>query len=345
MPIIPPLPLSPVTLSLCIPTYNRASLLREALEAVAAQGDADLFASVEVYISDNASADGTEPMVREFAALHPQINLRYHRHPENLGADRNILGLARQAVGEFVWILGDDDLLLPGALAKLLSLMREHPEIGAFCLNLAAFTHSLADLEPPAFSLHKDRALADPSEALEFLGTWITFYSVLAFRREILLKQDYLQRADTYLLQAYLFLDALSASKTSWAVREPLLAVRTGNTGGYSFFSVFVTQFSRLLDHAEQSGYSADAVGRVRVRHLKKFVFSCIVTNKLRGSAGRSAQDYGDGVRRLVAAYGLHPFVVGVLIPLMLTPAWLLKPLRPLGQRIKKVLQRGRARL
>lgn len=331
-------------LSLCIPTYNRAPLLREALDAVAAQGDADLFALVEVCVSDNASADGTELMVCEFAACHPELNLRYHRHSENLGADHNIIGMAMQAVGEFVWILGDDDLLLPGALAKLLSLIRAHPDIGAFCLNLAAFTHTLADLEPPVFSLREDRTLADPNEALEFLGTWITFLSVLAFRREILLKQDYLQRADTNILQAYLFLDALSASHKSWATREPLLAVRTGNTGGYSFFKVFVTQFSRLLDYAEQSGYSAASVRRVRVRHLKGFVFSCIVTNKLRGSAGRSAQDYGDGIRRLLAAYGLHPFVAGVLIPLMLTPAWLLKPLRPLGQRIKKTLRRGKAR-
>lgn len=337
-------PVTAPLLSVCIPTYNRAPLLREALEAVAAQGDADLFASVEVSVSDNASADDTEPVVREFAACHPEMNLRYHRHPESVSPDRNILGVAMQARGEFVWILGDDDLVLPGALAKLLSLIREHPEMGAFCLNLAAFTHTLADLEPPAFSLREDRALADPNEALEFLGTWITFLSVLAFRREILLKQDYLQRTDTNILQAYPFLDALSASKTSWAVREPLLAVRTGNTSGYSFFKVFVTQFSQMLDYAEQNGYSAASVGRVRVRHLKKFVFSCIVTNKLRGSAGRSVQDYGDGARRLLAAYGLHPFVAGVLIPLMLTPAWLLKPLRPLGQRVKKMLRRGRAR-
>lgn len=119
-------------LSICVPTYNRAPLLRVMLEAllpqVAAAGDA-----VELCLSDNASTDQTPQVIRQAQALGP---LRYSRNAENLGPIRNFHRLANEmARGDYVWILGDDDLVRPGAVARVLEALRANADLDAFYVN------------------------------------------------------------------------------------------------------------------------------------------------------------------------------------------------------------------
>jgi len=48
--------------SVCIPTYNRAAMLKNAMDSVLAQ----TFGDFELIVSDNASSDGTEALVRSY---------------------------------------------------------------------------------------------------------------------------------------------------------------------------------------------------------------------------------------------------------------------------------------
>ena len=119
-------------LSICIPTYNRAELLRSALYSIVRQA-ATLGDLVEVVVSDNASTDHTADVVAWAQTLGP---VRYHRNAENIGAGRNFLQLAQHlAQGEYCWLLGDDDLLREGAVAEVVSALREHPEIDYAFVN------------------------------------------------------------------------------------------------------------------------------------------------------------------------------------------------------------------
>ena len=106
-----------IKLSICIPTYNRAAFLGEALDSVIRQATDE----VEIVVSDNASTDNTEALVREYQARFPRI--RYHKNPENLGADRNFLKVVELGEGEYCWLLGSDDALAEGAIAAMLPLL------------------------------------------------------------------------------------------------------------------------------------------------------------------------------------------------------------------------------
>ncbi len=101
-------------LSICIPTYNRARYLAETLDNVIAQATDE----VEIVVSDNASPDDTAEIVKSRQEKFPRLT--YFRQPENLGADRNYLQSVALASGEWCWLLGDDDLLEPGAIACVL---------------------------------------------------------------------------------------------------------------------------------------------------------------------------------------------------------------------------------
>jgi len=119
---------SGLKLSICIPTYNRSLFLEEAIVSIVEQITSDIVTLVELCISDNASTDNTEEMVRKWQAEVP-FSLIYHRNEENLGADLNYLKVIELANGDYCWYLGSDDRIKFGAIAKILKELKGHCDI------------------------------------------------------------------------------------------------------------------------------------------------------------------------------------------------------------------------
>lgn len=124
-------------LSVLVPTFQRASLLRVMLQALLPQAAA-CDELVEICIADNASLDDTAAVVADACAAHPRATVSYLRRDANLGAVRNYVFCATdQATGEYVWALGDDDLLVAGALQRICTALRAHPAVRHFYANFA----------------------------------------------------------------------------------------------------------------------------------------------------------------------------------------------------------------
>lgn len=121
-------------LSICIPTFNRAPLLKSALQCILPQVKAHSD-EVELVISDNASTDGTAEVIEWARQLGP---FRYRRNTENIGACRNIVGLTSElAAGEYCWILPDDDIVREDAISRLLSIIKSNSDVDYFFLNVS----------------------------------------------------------------------------------------------------------------------------------------------------------------------------------------------------------------
>lgn len=80
----------------------------------------------EIVVSDNASEDDTETVVRSFGD--PRIV--YVRNLRNVGATANINKCFATTRGEFIALCPDDDLMLPDNLARKVDLLRRHPRVG-----------------------------------------------------------------------------------------------------------------------------------------------------------------------------------------------------------------------
>lgn len=118
-------------LSICIPTFNRSQHLTNCLQSIVAN-EARRTLSFEVCVSDNGSTDDTAQVVRRAQA---NLDIKYHRNTRNLGIPRNFLNVVEMASGEFAWLLGDDDLLVPCALERVCKLINEHPGVDFFYIN------------------------------------------------------------------------------------------------------------------------------------------------------------------------------------------------------------------
>ncbi len=90
--------------TISIPTYNRAEgYLRDTLASAVAQN----YQNLEIMISDNASSDNTEAVVRSF----DDPRIRYVKHEKNIGHAGNFDFCITGARGHYVLVLHDDDVI------------------------------------------------------------------------------------------------------------------------------------------------------------------------------------------------------------------------------------------
>ena len=108
--------------SIGLPTYNRAPLLRLSVDSLLAQ----TYKNFELIISDDGSTDETEKLCEEYAARDERI--RYIRHPKNIGHVVNFEFVVRQAKGEYFMWGGDDDLWDRQFIEKLILALDKNPK-------------------------------------------------------------------------------------------------------------------------------------------------------------------------------------------------------------------------
>ncbi len=136
-----------IKLSICIPTYNRAAHLRNCLNSIALSNLQSAF-NYEICISDNNSSDDTEAVVQ---AAQKNLRIKYHKNQSNLGIPRNFLNVVAMADGEFAWLIGDDDLLMPKAISDLYELIDGYPGVDFFYVNSYHLNTEYLDRYPAPF--------------------------------------------------------------------------------------------------------------------------------------------------------------------------------------------------
>jgi glycosyltransferase involved in cell wall biosynthesis len=110
--------------SVVVPTYNRAALLRETIDSVLAQ----TYPAIELIVVDDGSTDHTPDMLAELAQANPE-RLRVIRKQNEGGTAARNTGL-RAAAGDYLSVLDHDDLLLPQKIARQVALFTARPELG-----------------------------------------------------------------------------------------------------------------------------------------------------------------------------------------------------------------------
>ena len=107
--------------SIGLPTYNGARYIRELLESLVAQD----YPNLEILVSDNASTDGTEGIVREVAARDSRVT--FERLSANLGAAANFHRVLTAARGTYFMWASDHDLWDPRYVASAVEALEADP--------------------------------------------------------------------------------------------------------------------------------------------------------------------------------------------------------------------------
>lgn len=222
-------------LTIAVPTYNRAGCLRELVSGLSDQLQNE--SRVELIISDNASPDETTAVVQEFVAR--GLRVRYIRNTQNIGPDANFLQCFEQARGKYVWLFSDDDLIVPGGLAKIL----DYCEVADYDLiSLRNYPFRDSHTPIPANARHSVIDISDPREYAKRVHVFFTFISGNIINKDTVLAAPTKPFSDligTGLVQLGWAYTALNRFSRGLHIREKLIAVRLDNTGGYNLFQVF----------------------------------------------------------------------------------------------------------
>jgi glycosyltransferase involved in cell wall biosynthesis len=246
-------------LTLAIPTFNRAPQLAQLLSVLEAQLLAlppALAAQIELLVSDNASTDTIPAVIADaqqrFAAT--GLALTAHRHAENIGADANFASCYRRARGHFFWLLGDDDLLTPNALAEVLPHLQNTDgspsELDLLYATSYGFrTDHLAERQTDKLHrrFHTFRSAHEFAMVVNIMFTFISGIIVNKSHLESVPHEDPEAFIGTNLVQLSWSLPLLLHHRQSVALWTRPVAARIGNAHGYSFGHVFGEQLAACI--------------------------------------------------------------------------------------------------
>lgn len=230
-----------IILSICVPTYKLPDGIRRLFQNLAGQETA----GIEILIRDDSPDDLTEKIVKDFIARN-SINIRYFKGEKAPigGYDSAFLFLIRQARGRFLFWFGDD-VLVPGALARMLAVLRSNPDLLLLWVN----SGSINDPSEVGVKLPADRYFDDPNDLLE-IDVGLLFFSAVINREKSL---NGLVGAEKFIGTAvagfYLVLYVMAQPGRSFFMRDPVFlcaAKPAGEKRWYDSFEVHAFNYYRV---------------------------------------------------------------------------------------------------
>lgn len=221
-----------IKLSICIPTYNRACFLEEALESVVSQA----VDGVEIVVVDGASPDHTPDVIQKYQKRFK--NLVYHRNEKNMGVDRDMARSVELARGDYCWLLSDDDALKPEALGRILEEIKSGYEI--YLCNVTACDLTMKPLrdrswlsskiKDKVFYLHEKRDLIEYCNNANSIGAFFSYMSSIILSCKEWKKAGYNDDFDgsAYAMASTLFAFIKKRCRLKY-VRNPLIFWRNDN--------------------------------------------------------------------------------------------------------------------
>jgi glycosyltransferase involved in cell wall biosynthesis len=210
-------------LSICIATYKRAAFVAETLASIIDQ----LTPEVELIVVDGASPDNTSEVVARVAVRCPA--LRYYRERENSGVDGDYDKAVGYAEGEYCWLMTDDDVLVPGAIRRVLGAIEGRPDL--VVVNAEVRNVDLTvKLESPRLGIHADLAF-DESQREEFFiraATYLSFIGGVVIRRDVWLARDRASYYGTLFIHVGVIFQSPAIGKVK-IIAQPLIMIRDGN--------------------------------------------------------------------------------------------------------------------
>jgi abequosyltransferase len=209
-------------LSICIATLNRAAFIGETLDSIIAQSTSE----VEIVVLDGASKDNTQQVVAERQRLFPR--LRYLREDANGGVDQDFDKAVELARGDYCWLMSDDDLLIPGAIAAALAGIDRGYSL--VILNAEVRNSDLSRIiEARRLNIDSDRSYGpeDLDGLFVAAGSYLTFIGCVIIKRELWLSRERARYYGSLFIHVgVIFQDSLPSG--AFVVARPLISIRYG---------------------------------------------------------------------------------------------------------------------
>lgn len=326
-------------LTIAIPTYNRKHELCNLLDAIQQQ----ICEGVEVIVSDNASNDGTDLAMCNYKWV------KYHKNHENLGADRNFLKCYDLATGEYVWLLGSDDIVTDKSISVIVEFLKEvNKPLDLVYLNHYIFLkddNCTQRIVKKFLASDDSFVLSDKNRFIEITKARITFMSCILLRRECFNRaRNVFSYIGTSFIHTCIFFESTKNDDSSFGViGYPCVGANAteGAAGLDHDINQFLTVFSKkmkyvLCDVAIRNNYNKKLMNNIYINEIYRIISfkilkskldkSCNIKNTFWNDVFPSVKEYPKAWFTIIAAYFVPTFGV----------KFLYRYVRPVYQRLKR---------
>ena len=126
-------------MTICIPTYNRSNFLIRQLNFLKNEKDS-LHFRLKILVSDNCSEEYHRKKINEYFIENNFFDIFFQEH--NIGLIGNSIFLFKKVNSDYVWFLGDDDILKTGILNKVYSVIRKNNNLNYIFINHIGFKNN-----------------------------------------------------------------------------------------------------------------------------------------------------------------------------------------------------------
>ena len=313
-------------LSICIPTYNRADVLKLCLDSIVSS--TAFCDDVEVIISDNCSTDDTRKVCEAYTDRHP--NVKYYCNQNNIGGDRNILHSLELGSGSFLKLNNDYSVFQENGLSSLLKFVKENIDD-----KPVLYFNQYSNKHTKQFLYSFDELLH-----LEHWGlSWIGVYGY--WKDDFDSWSDRDARIDTMFQQIDWFVRSFKKKQIivyyceCLTKRHPFKAVQ----GGYNFIKVhsdnYFLQFEELVDEGLLSQSVLEETKKVLLTRMIDWLIVLRYENK-----GKFSYEGRDSFQYLKTFYGNYPWFYKVVLQSIILHYWR-RGVKMTKDSIKKLIRRN----
>lgn len=228
-------------LTVGIPTFNRIDCLKKTIafllnEKILERND------IEFIVSDNASTDGTRTYLNDLHERYPEIIVNFEE--TNNGGEYNFSRIIEMATSEYIWLVGDDDIILSGILDDIMNVLNSHVDISWVFVKFDCLMKG-GDLKK--YELQYKKHYDCGMELFNFIA-----------------QSDYKLGAPMF-LTASVHKASMAKKAASIFLSSPEFGNNQALTLGLSFYSAFhgsacVTEHTKLIDNIADVSWHAAAV-------------------------------------------------------------------------------------
>lgn len=231
-------------LSICIPTYNRASQLSQCLFSIVNQTIFLNSDEIEIVISDNCSTDETEAICKKYVEEYPN-KIKYIRQEKNIGAALNLVYVLDSANGKFAKLNNDTAKLKAGALEYMLKAVTNNKNS-----NIIFFRNQESK---KTLEFIQYKSINNFVKNVSFYSTWIGSLCVNVDYFKSM--ENRLEEINTKLPQVDWLLSTLKQGKAILVVNKSLIdGININQKGGYNIAEIFGHNYSCLLRKYVKTG-------------------------------------------------------------------------------------------
>lgn len=296
-----------VELSVAIPTYNHPQDLKRLLDTIVPE----MRPGAEVVIRDDSPDSQTAELVEGYK---DKLPIRYF-HGEKIGLDGAVIFLTENSAGRYVWWFGDNDEMRPGAIQRVLEVVRKHPDISYINANI-----QIAGQRAPVYP--QAEGFYTPDQMIENFTSAMGFITATIFRREDVLSalQPAKKFIGTAFVNLYISLAAVTAPGRKYFTGRPLVTVHPTPAGQYFYdgFPTFAVHFFKIFQ-----GFK-NKLGRRPLKRAMAYNFGNVWRGVLVARARGESTGFGSPAPKiptLLKLYWSYP-EIWIAVPLLLLPRW-----------------------